>query len=102
MLVVIPGDVGLFEVPQAGDDEDDEEDDDPTVNGVVETRPLGVLCRLLGEVLRRYAYTTEKPRFIEEMQPCNQTCPDAKNGGRFSFVQKDNHRCEVCGNKCTS
>src|SRR3989338_4992267 len=28
MLVVIPGDVGLFEMPQAGDDEDDEDDED--------------------------------------------------------------------------
>src|SRR3989338_4214288 len=33
MLVVIPGDFGLFEVPQAGDDEDDE-DEDSSVNGV--------------------------------------------------------------------
>ena len=38
ILAVIPGDVGLFEVPQAGDDEDDEDDEDPSVNGVVETR----------------------------------------------------------------
>src|SRR3989338_8669374 len=53
MLAVIPGDVGLFEVPQAGDDEDDEEDDeddendeDPSVNGVVgKKRPSRVLCR---------------------------------------------------------
>ena len=45
MLEVISGDVGLFEVPQAGDDEDDEEDEDPSVNGVVETRPSDVLCR---------------------------------------------------------
>ena len=52
MLVVIPGDVGLFEVPQAGDDEDDEDDEDPSVNGVVETRPLGVLCRFVGIVCR--------------------------------------------------
>ena len=42
MLVLIPGDVGLFEVPQAGDDED------PPVNGVVEPRPLDVLCRFVG------------------------------------------------------
>ena len=51
MLAVIPGDVGLCEVPQAGDeedDEDDEDDEDPSVNGVVETRPLGVLCRFVG------------------------------------------------------
>ena len=52
MLVVIPGDVGLFEVPQAGDDEDDENDEDPSVNGVVETRPLGVLCRFFGHSFR--------------------------------------------------
>ena len=50
MLVVIPGDVGLFEVPQAGDDENDEDDEDPSVNGVVETRPLGVLCRFFARV----------------------------------------------------
>ena len=51
MLVVIPGDVGLFEVPQAcddGDDEDDEDDEDPSVNGVVETRPLGGCWRFVG------------------------------------------------------
>src|SRR3989338_2772533 len=48
MLVVIPGDVGLFEVPQ-GDDEDDEDDEDPSVNGVVgKKRPSGVLCRFVG------------------------------------------------------
>src|SRR3989338_6949197 len=46
MLMVIPGDVGLFEVPQAGDDEDDEDDEDPSVTGVVgKKRPSGVLCR---------------------------------------------------------
>src|SRR3989338_2940946 len=49
MLVVIPGDAGLFEVPQAGDDEDDEDDEDPSVNGVVgKKRPSGVLCRFVG------------------------------------------------------
>src|SRR3989338_7253962 len=42
MLAVIPGDVGLFEVPPACDDED------PSVNGIVKTRPLGVLCRFVG------------------------------------------------------
>ena len=42
MWGVLRGVVGLFEVPQAGDDEDDEDDEDPSVNGVVETRPLGV------------------------------------------------------------
>src|SRR3989338_6501337 len=46
MLVVIPGDVGLFEVPQAGDDEDDEDDEGSSVTGVVgKKRPSGVLCR---------------------------------------------------------
>src|SRR3989338_3840943 len=46
MLMVIPGDVGLFEVPQACNDEDDEDDEDPSVNGVVgKKRPSGVLCR---------------------------------------------------------
>ena len=46
MLVVIPGDVGLFEVPQAADDEDDEDDEGSSVTGVVgKKRPSGVLCR---------------------------------------------------------
>src|SRR3989338_2610855 len=45
MLVVIPGDVGLFEVPQAADDEDDEDDEGSSVTGVVgKKRPSGVLC----------------------------------------------------------
>src|SRR3989338_4332244 len=46
MLVVITGDVGLFEVSQAGDDEDDEDDEGSSVTGVVgKKRPSGVLCR---------------------------------------------------------
>ena len=35
-------------MPQASDDEDDDDDEDPSVNVVVETRPLGVLCRFVG------------------------------------------------------
>ena len=45
MLLIIPGDVWLFEAPQVGDAEDAEV---LSVNGVVEPRPLDVLCRFVG------------------------------------------------------
>ena len=41
VLAVIPGDVGLFEVPQAGYDEDYEDDEGSSINGVVEKKSIG-------------------------------------------------------------
>src|SRR3989338_3668705 len=65
------GDVGLFEVSQAGDDEDDEDDEGSSVTGVVEKSPSGVLCRFFcsgdADLLEGVAFCEMKYRRLYQM-----------------------------------
>ena len=70
MLVVIPGDVGLFEVPQAGDDED--EQDGPKLPFIChsESRSFGwpfdpLRGRSLGIIMRLVRDKMLGPLFVD-------------------------------------